>query len=110
MSSLVRCVFHLRFWGGGGSAAELVVTTGFSQTSIAQAPTSGKVVGLVLGCVFRALVLGQIFTRPEPECCPLSCSDGGSQTFSKANEKREGWSWNMRMLAFTCFNLFYHII
>ena len=86
---------------GGKSASELVVTTGFSPTSVAQEPTSGKVVGLVLGLVFRALVLGQIFTRPEPECCPLSCSDGGSQTFSKVNEKREGWSWNMRMLAFS---------
>ena len=72
-------------------AAELVVTTGLSQTSVAQAPTSGKGLGLVLDLVFRALVqLGQVFTRPEPECCPLTCSDGGSQTFFKANEKRKG--------------------
>ena len=83
---------------GGKHATELVVTIGLSQTSVAQMPTSGKVLGLV----FRALVqLGQVFTEPEPECCPLSCSDGGSQTFSKANEKREGWSWNMRILAFS---------
>ena len=76
---------------GGKRVTELVVTTSLSQTSIAQVPTLGKVLGLVLGLVFRALVqLGQVFTRPEPECCPLTCSDGGSQTFSKANEKREG--------------------
>ena len=100
------CVSSWVLWGKK-RAAELVVTTGLSQTSVAQAPTSGNVLGLV----FRALVqLGQVFTKPEPECCPLSCSDRGSQTFSKANEKREGWSWSMRMLAFTCFNLLYHII
>ena len=97
MWTLVRCVCHLGFCGGK-RAAELVVTTGLSQTSVAQALTSGKVLGLV----FRALVqLGQVSTEPEPECCPLSCSDGGSQTFPKANEKREGWSWNMRMLSFS---------
>ena len=92
---------------GEKCAAELVVTMGLSQTSVAQAPTSAKVLGLV----FRASVqLGQVFPEPPPDCCPLSCSDRGSQTFSKANKKRDGWSWNMRMLAFTCFNLFYHII
>lgn len=83
---------------GGKRATELVVTIGLSQTSVAQMPTSGKVLGLV----FRALVqLGQVFTEPEPECCPLSCFGGGSQPFFKANEKREGWSWNMRILAFS---------
>ena len=92
---------------GEKCAAELVVTMGLSQTSVAQALTSAKVLGLV----FRASVqLGQVFPEPPPDCCPLSCSDRGSQTFSKANKKRDGWSWNMRMLAFTYFNLFYHII
>ena len=63
---------------GGKCAAELVVTTGLSQANVAQALTSGKVLGLV----FRALVqLGQVFTEPESECCPLSWSDGGSQAF-----------------------------
>ena len=75
--------------------------------SLSEKPTSG----MILGLIFRALVqLGHVFTKPESDCCPLSCSDIGSQTFSKANEKREGWRWNIRMLAFTCFNLFYHII
>lgn len=83
---------------GEKCATELVVITGLSQTSDAQVPTSGKILGLV----FRALVQqGQVFSEPEPECCPLSWSDGSFQTFSKANEKREGWSWNMRMLAFS---------
>ena len=92
---------------GEKCAAELVVTMGLSQTSVAQALTSAKVLGLI----FRAPVqLGQVFPEPPPDCCPLSCSDRGSQTFSKANKKRDGWSWNMRMLAFTYFSLFYHII
>ena len=92
---------------GEKCAAELVVTMGLSQTSVAQAPTSATVLSLD----FRALVqLGQVFTEPPPDCCPLSFSDRGSQTFSKANKKRDGWSWNMRMLVFTYFNLFYHII
>ena len=99
--TLVKCVSHLGFCGGK-RAAELVVTTGLSQTSVAQAPTSGKVLGLILGLVSRALVqLGQVFTKPEPQCRPLSCSGGGSQTFPKADDKREGWNWNMRMLAFS---------
>ena len=97
MVSSEVCVSSWVLWGGK-RATELVVTIGLSQTSVAQTPTSGKVLGLV----FRALVqLGQVFTEPEPECCPLSCSGGGSQPFFKANEKREGWSWNMRILAFS---------
>lgn len=96
MVSSEVCVSSWVLWGK--RATELVVTIGLSQTSVAQTPTSGKVLGLV----FRALVqVGQVFTEPEPECCPLSCSGRGSQPFFKANEKREGWSWNMRILAFS---------
>ena len=97
MVSSEVCVSSWVLWGEK-RATELVVTIGLSQTSVAQTPTSGKVLGLA----FRALVqLGQVFTEPEPECCPLSCSGRGSQPFFKANEKREGWSWNMRILAFS---------
>ena len=49
---------------GGKCAAELVVTMGLSRTSVTQALTSAKALGLV----FRALVqLGQVFTEPEQD-------------------------------------------
>ena len=51
MVSSEVCVSSWVLWGGK-RATELVVTIGLSQTSVAQPPTSGKVLGLV----FRALV------------------------------------------------------